>query len=428
MVLFASRFQWPSSTLEFASLGDGARDGTAEVVERGDLWILKSPGSFSGSTGQQSERTLTAIIGGVPTLVRGNVFVVDGDLGLRVDELRIGSVEEDASYTSVVACFEHLSSLCSYRHEDGAARDLRQSLLLPAIDGAAEMSAVFPSATGTITLVSAEPVPLEEFETQLAAFQDLLTFAADMPCGRLSLDVTDVSGQVIRIVGREKFAPFGSRGRAPVEHSLRLSGDWAQAVIDRWWAARTAWRPVTQIVAGLRYQPGYIEADVLLSAVAIEALATKQFEGWSKPILVASDTQPIVDALESLQAMNPAQREAVGRLKGELRRTTFRSKVQQLVDTIDREIWAQTRVSVEEWVDLFIRTRNGIAHGAAGLSGGADLWNETRLLRSTRDANWVVLTLLFLDHLGAPDSVIDRTAERLGARYGVRHRDTPIFT
>ena len=290
------------------------------------------------------------------------------------------------------------------------------------------MTAVFPSATDTITLVSAEPVPLEQFETQLAAFQDLLTFAADMPCGRLSLEATDVSGQVIRIVGREKFAPFGSRGQAPVEHSLRLSGDWTQTVVDRWWSARTEWRPVTQIVAGLRYQPGYVEADVLLSAVAIEVIATKQLEGWSQPALWASDAQPIVDALESLQAMNPAQREAIGRLKGELRRTTFRSKVQQLVDAVDREVWAQAQVSVGEWVDLFIRTRNGIAHGAAGLSGGADLWIEPRLLRSTRDANWVVLTLLLLRHLGAPDSVIGRTAERLGTRYGVRHRDTRIFT
>lgn len=359
-------------------------------------------------------------------MIHGSVFAIDGDLGLRVDELRIGSEEESPTYTAATARIEHLSSLCSYRCEDGAARSGHQPLILPAIDGARAMNAMLPSAIDTVTLSSSEPVPLEEFEIQLAALQDLLTFAADMPCGRLHLEVTNESGQVIQIVGRDRFAPFEHPVQQPVEHSLRLSGDWAQTAVDRWWAARTEWRPTTQIAAGLRYQPGYVEADVILSAAAIEALATRQF-AQPRPLVADVDARPILDALQSLQDMNPDQSAAIGRLKGELRRTTFRSKVEQLAATVDAETWVRSQVSIDEWTALFINTRNGIAHGSTGLSGGVDVWIGGPLLRSVRDANWIVLTLVVIKYLGAPASALDRAAERLGTRYGVRHVDTPIF-
>jgi hypothetical protein len=210
-----------------------------------------------------------------------------------------------------------------------------------------------------------------------------------------------------------------------VEHSLRLLGDWAQTAVDRWWAARTSWRPTTQVVAGLRYQPGYVEADVILSAAAIEALASQLAQ--SRPLLKASEARPILEALKALQDMNSAQSAAIGRMKGELQRTTFRSKVEQLVATVDAETWVRSRVSIEDWMGLFIKTRNGIAHGAPGLGGGADVWAEGALLRSVRDANWIVLTLAVIKHLGAPVSAVDRAAERLGTRYGVRYFGSSIF-
>jgi|GEM_PF-1546358 len=427
MPLYASTFQWPDPVISFVSLSSGARDGDAELVEKSDRWILKAPGHFSGSTGHSGQRILSTTLNGEPTLIRGSEFVIDGDLGLRVDELRVGSVEPDAEYVSATANFEHLASACTYRPEDGAARDADQALIFPALDGAPAMRAELPRRVTVITLSADTPMHLDAFETQLTTFQDLLTFAADQPCGRTSLSLTDRSGNDVRVFGRDKYQPFNRKTRKPVEFSLRLVSDQTQRVIDRWWKDHDELLPVTQIIAGMRYQPGYVEADAILSAVAIEALATAALS-TSRPPLSVEEAEPIIIALDSLSGMNHAQNDAIKRLKGELRRTTFRSKVKSLIEGVAPEQWRLSRVDVDEWIKLFIKARNGIAHAAPGLSGGANIWKESELLRSIRDANWTVVTLVLLTRLGVPDAAINRAAERLGTRYGVRHSGTSIFT
>lgn len=422
MAFFSENFQWPSTSVVFESIGDGARDGTAEVVERGGRWILKSPSSFSYATGQSGIRVLTASLDGTPTLIRGTVFAIDGDLGLRVDELRVGSALDDAQYTTVTATFEHLASVCSYRHEDGTARSPGQPLVFPAIDGASQMEATLRSGENSITLVAPEPVPLESFEAQLAVFQAMLTFAADLPCGQLTLVATDRSGQTVNIFGRDKYAPFERPTRKPVEYTLRFAGDWIQHTIERWWAAYSEWKPVLQILAGLRYQPGYVDADVILSSAAIESVATA-LQQHEAPRLSPNESKPILEALESLTGLDRAQKEAVAQLKGDLGRTTFRSKVEQLIRHVDDDVWQQARVSIEEWTKQFLKARNTIAHAVS-----SDIWEDGVLLRGIRDANWIVLTLVILKYLDVPDPAIGRAAERLGTRYGVRYRGVEIFT
>ncbi|SFH43170.1 hypothetical protein SAMN05216274_10568 [Cryobacterium levicorallinum] len=422
MALFSEHFQWPSTLVEFESIGGGARDGTAEVVERGGRWILKSPRSFSYATGQPGVRVLTASLDGTPTLIRGTVFGIDGDLGLRVDELRVGSTVDDAQYTTVTATFEHLASACSYRHEDGAARGPSQALLFPEVDGAPQMEVTLRGGENSITLVAPEPVPLEDFETQLAVFQTMLTFAADLPCGQLTLIATEASGQTVNVFGRDKYAPFERSTRAPVEYSLRFAGDWIQHTIERWWAAYSEWKPVLYILAGLRYQPGYVDADVILSSAAIESVATA-LQLHEAPRLSSDESRPILEALESLTGLDHAQKEAVAQLKGDLGRTTFRSKVEQLIRQVDDDVWQRARVSVKEWTKQFLKARNAIAHAAS-----SGIWEDGVLLRGIRDANWIVLTLVILTHVGIPDAAIDRAAERLGTRYGPRYRDIEIFT
>ncbi|TFD12610.1 hypothetical protein E3T26_10900 [Cryobacterium sp. TMT1-21] len=422
MALFSEHFQWPSTSVVFESIGGGARDGTAEVVERGGRWILKSPRSFSYATGQTGVRVLTASLDGTPTLIRGTVFGIDGDLGLRVDELRVGSALDNAQYTTVTATFEHLASACSYRHEDGAARSPSQALLFPEVDGAPQMEAKLRSGGSSITLVALEPVPLEEFETQLAVFQTMLTFAADLPCGQLTLVATEASGQTVSVFGRDKYAPFERTPRTPVEYSLRLAGDWIQHTIERWWAAYSEWKPVLQILAGLRYQPGYVDADVILSSAAIESVATA-LQQQEAPRLSPDESRPILEALESLTGLNHAQKDVVAQLKGDLGRTTFRSKVEQLIRQVDDDVWQRARLSIEEWTKQFLKARNTIAHAVS-----SGIWDDGVLLRGIRDANWIVLTLVILTHVGIPDAAIDRAAERLGARYSSRYRDLEIFT
>lgn len=424
MTFFASTYEWPTRSVEFTIVGDGGRDGSGDVVLHNDRFVLRAPGSFSYATGQSGTRTLRTIIDDRPALLRGEVFALDGELGLRLDELRVGSDDGLPTYTDVSAVFEHLESVCSYRHEDGAQRSVFDPINLPALDDAAPMSAILPSATDTVKIESASSVGLDEFESHLDALQDLLTFASDSPVGRLSLSATEASGRTVEILGRERFAPFERHSRQPIEHQLRLSGDWTQTVIDRWWAARDALRPIPQLLAGLRYQPGYIEADLILSAAAIEALATRTDVGEA-PRLSTDDAQPILDALDALTGLSQDQRAVISQMKGEATRTTLHSKTQLLLSGVNTVAVENSRVSVGAWLPKFKRTRNHIAHGNGGSS--SDVWTDGALLRAVRDANRVLLSLAFLTHLGVPDAALERAAERLGNRYAGRHRATGIF-
>ncbi|MFT4157336.1 MAG: hypothetical protein QM630_05320 [Microbacterium sp.] len=369
-------------------------------------------------------RTLRTIIGEQPALLRWTVFVIDGELGLRVDELRIGSDDDQPTYTEVSTVFEHLGSVCSWRHEDGAQRSPFDPISLPALDDATPMSALLSSATDAVKVVSTSPAILDEFESHLNALQDLLTFALDLPVGRLDLSATDLFGRTVEIYGRHRFAPFERASRRPIEHQLRLSGDWTQTVIDRWWAARATLRPIPQLLAALRYQPGYIEADVILSAAAIEALASRT-DIDEAPRLTNADAQPILDALNGLRGLNEDQRAVVSQIKGEITRTTLHSKTELLLNGVNTVALANTRVSIDDWLPKFKRTRNHIAHGNGGST--SDVWTDSALLRAVRDANRVLLSLAFLAHLGVPAAALQRAAERMGNRYAGRHRSTGIF-
>jgi hypothetical protein len=424
MTFFASTYEWPTRCIEFVAIGEGARDGAGDIVVRNDQFILKAAGCFTYATGQRAMRTLKTTIDGRPALLRGGVVVIDRELGLRLDELRIGSDEEEPTYIEAVAVFEHLSSVCSYRPEDGAKRSALDPINLPGLIDAAPMSAVLPSSTNTLRLIAASATVLDDFESHLETLQDLLTFALDMPVGRLSLSATDMAGRVVEIHGRERFAPFGRPPRQPVEHLLRLSGTYAQVMMDRWWDARETLRPIPQLLAGLRYQPGYVEADVILSAAAIEAFATRTDVG-EDPRLSNDEAQPILNALDGLVELNGNQKAIVSQMKHEVTRTTLHSKMELLLARVNPGAIANSRVSTADWLPKFKRTRNHIAHGNGG--SVSDVWTDKETLLAVRDANRLLLSLAFLTHLGVPEAALERAAERLGNRYGGQHRSTGIF-
>ncbi|THG34027.1 hypothetical protein E6C70_11445 [Glaciibacter flavus] len=106
-------------------------------------------------------------------------------------------------------------------------------------------------------------------------------------------------------------------------------------------------------------------------------------------------------------------------------RTTLHSKTERLLSGVHPVALAYTRVSIDNWLPKFKRTRNHIAHGNGGST--TDVWTDGALLRAVRDANRVLLSLALLTHLGVPDAALERTAERLGNRYSGRHRPTGIF-
>ncbi|WP_448389754.1 HEPN domain-containing protein [Microbacterium aurum] len=178
------------------------------------------------------------------------------------------------------------------------------------------------------------------------------------------------------------------------------------------------------MLAGLRYQPGYIEADVILSAAAIEALASRLDVGEA-PRLSPDDAQPILDALDALTGLNQDQRAVISQMMGEATRTTLHAKTELLLSGVNTVAVENSRVSVADWLPKFKRTRNHIAHGTGG--SASDVWTDTALLRAVRDANRVLLSLAFLTHLGVPDAALERAAERLGNRYSGRHRTAGIF-
>lgn len=423
MTLFSTTYEWPSSTFEFRSESEGAHDGTAEVVERLGRWVLKSPGNFSGATGQPGQRTISTDFNGACSFISGHVIGVDGDLGLMVDEVRVGGTAGlNARYISVTATFEHLADACVIRHEDGAARDSSVPLCFPAVGEAPSMEAMLRGHGSSITLTAPAPEPLEQFERHLEVFQAMLTFGADKPCGRLKLVAEEPGGEIVTIFGRDKYAPFGKRRQQPVEFTLRLGAAWVQEAIDQWWLVYEAWLPVLQIVSGLRYQPGYVDADVILSSAAIEAVSTRLLK-FEAPRLSPEESLPIIEALDSLNELSPQQREAVAQLKGDIGRTTFRSKVKQVLTTVSDEAWAASRVSTSAWLTQFMNARNKIAH-----AGESSIWENGPLLRSVRDANWIVLSLILLVYLRVPGAALDRAAERLGNRYASRHRESNIFS
>lgn len=426
MTFFASSYEWPTHSIEFTAVGDGARDGAGEIVEHNDRFVLRAPGCFSYATGHPVGRTLKTAIDGRPSLVRGSVFVLDGELGLLLDELRVGSDRVDAMYVEVAVEFEHLGSVCSYRLEDGAQRSPTVPLRLPTLEDEVPITATFPTHTDTVSMSATSAIALDDFESHLVAMQDLLTFAAGLPVGRRRLHAKEDSGAAVDIFGRERFAPFARATRRPIEHQLRLSADWAQTVIDRWWAGQVKLRPILQVLTGLRYQPGYVEADIIFSAVAIESLASRTDVG-ERPRLSAADAQPMLEALDSLTGLGPDQRQVVAAMKREATRTTLQSKVELLLDGVNDRAITNSRVSVDTWLPKFKKTRNDIAHGNGGEPQSREIWTNDSLLRAVRDANQVLLTLALLTHLGVPDAAIELAAERLGTRYSGRHRATGIF-
>ena len=114
-------------------------------------------------------------------------------------------------------------------------------------------------------------------------------------------------------------------------------------------------------------------------------------------------------------------------MKREATRTTLQSKVELLLDGVNDRALTNSRVSVDTWLPKFKKTRNDIAHGNGGEPQSREIWTNDSLLRAVRDANQVLLTLALLTHLGVPDAAIELAAERMGTRYGGRHRATGIF-
>jgi len=436
MALYSSSFSWGRDSIEFAAVDGDVHSGTAEIVERQNAWILKSPGSFPFSNRGPQRRALSIEINGDQAILIGNIYIIDGDAGLCVDEIRIGTTEVEQDFVSVMATFEWLRPLCENRRTDGPARKLSDSLRLPRLDSAPEMTAYLHPDKEQVRIESSVPTKLEDFDKHVSAFQDLITFASDRPRSRVKYEATDQRGNTVVIIGRDKYSPFGNYRRQSAECSLRLGSTHLQAIVDRWWEARETLRPVTQIAVALKYQPGFVESDIILTAASIEhfanAVGTK-----TRPVLDKPARKPITDALKQLKAdlqqrggeplTTQRQIEVIDGFMTHMGHKGLREKTKSLVASLPGRTIEKSRIDVDAWETYFMDTRNGIAHGGNKLEGKRDLWLETNLMRVVRDANYVILTLLLLNHLGIPVESIELAASRLGIRYGKRDSEAEIF-
>lgn len=387
-MLFSAGIELPMG-LDFTVVGVDAGSGSGQLIADGDRVILATDYRFSYATGSSPARTLQGQIDGTPVALIGGFWEASAGTGLLVSELRIGSNDLRPRYTSVRAQFEHGTAATAYRPEDGAARSPGNALALPALDTAQAMSLRFPDATGSATIQSDTPAVLEEFDIHLAALQDLLTIAEDTPIGRLRLEATDTAGVTVEIYGHDRFRAFGKPTRQPIEFLLRLGAEYAADVVDGWWRARADFRPVPQILAGILYQPGYIESTI----IALAAIAQRT----ARTLLGVPDSR------------------------------TYRQGLQAIIADLGPDLVAATKVDPAEWEDHLAWARNDIAHEGAPNSAAGVRYVTEEESRAVRDSTGVLLSLTIAKSLGVPSAVLDRAAERFAVRYSIRHWNTTIF-
>ncbi|MFJ2553403.1 hypothetical protein [Microbacterium sp. NPDC087591] len=422
-----SALEMPAA-VEFAIIGKDATTGVGTLVEADDHAYLTTNATFSATTGASSRRVLQARIGDVPALVVGHVVVKDRELTLRVTEIRMGSDDVQPTYSSVHALFEHATGAAGYRHEDGGGRFPSAPLLAPALGTARAMEFTYTDAQGRIKLTSTEPAPLDEFEEHLAAFQDLLTFAADSPSGRLTLTATEPTGVIVTVLGRTRFAPFNRNPRKPIEYVVRLGNEHAQSVINAWWAARSSLRPVPQVLSGIRYQSGYVESDLIALAAALEKYVKTRFPLPAVRRLTDTQLQPLKTALDQLSGLDEDQMAAVRRFTSNRPvERTYREHLEVFVADLGAELMAASKINVAEWINHLLWARNDIAHEGAPNDQRGDQYVTDPESRAVRDATWVMLSLGFTKQAHLPEPALQRAAERLGVRYGSRHTGSTIF-
>ncbi|RWR22875.1 hypothetical protein D8Y23_01445 [Microbacterium enclense] len=426
MSLFAGGINWPED-LQLVLVGkdEGARSG--KIREASGKYVVDVERGLSfqqGWRGIDNSRVATTVIGGQPAIMRG----YSGGAAFHLSEVRIGSDALTQEYVAIRAEFELLPSLSTIRHEDGAARSASAEIVLPPLESARTM-ALLLDARGVAEIRSPNPAPMEEYGSHLAALQDLIVFAADQPAERVSLTGVLADGTEVAVHGWTRYPAFESRGRQPVEYLLRFGAAYFATVVEAWWKMRVDFRPVPQILAAVRYEPGFVESDVIALAAALERFTKQKFPPpMSPPRLDAQEFAVIEDTLQALlPTLSGAQRAFVNGIRNDARRTRYEEYVGALIESLQPEHLAHTKINLANWTAALHSARNDIAHEGAPNPANPVLFVDAQESRALRDATRVILTLATLAHLGVPDPVLSRASERLGVRYGVRHVDSAIY-
>jgi len=282
---------------------------------------------------------------------------------------------------------------------------------------------------GVAEFFSDSPVPIEEYVNHVAALQDLIVFSADRPAALLSLTGVMDSGVEVGIHGWSRFAPFRSKARRDYEYLTRFRAEYIDDAIATWWQMRDAFRPITQILASLIYEPWFVESSIGAASAALERLAKIQFPPpVSAPRLTSQEFEVIEETLDALQpALNGKQRAFVNDIRNDSRRTRYEEYVEAAIASLPAEVLVKTQINLANWRVALFAARNDIAHEGAPNPVNAVLFVNESESRALRDATRVILTLLTLAHLSIPAAVLVNAADRLGVRYRVRHVDSYTY-
>lgn len=411
--------------LEFVGKDEGTQTGKVRKINQRYYVDLDQGFSYlQGGEGNNNVRVAKTYIDGRPTIVRG----YSGGDTFQPTEIRIGSHLFNQEYTSVRAEFELFQSLSTLRYEDGSVRDSATAIIVPETGSARSMQLLLGD-DGSAEFCCATPAPIEEYVQHIAALQDMIVFCADRPAACLKLIGLMESGEKIEIHGWSRYDSFGSKSRNNIEYLMRFQAAYINDVVNIWWRLRDEFRPVTQILAGLIYNPGFVESSIIAVAAALEHFTKMKFPPpLSKPRLLPEEFQIIDETLTGLKPeLNNRQIAFINDIRNDSKRTRYEEYVEAILKSFSSEVLQKTKINLDNWMDALFAARNDIAHEGAPNPNNSKLFVNDLEARALRDATRVIMSLAVLSHLEVPDEVLSRAADRLGNRYYVRHTATKIY-
>lgn len=181
------------------------------------------------------------------------------------------------------------------------------------------------------------------------------------------------------------------------------------------------------MLVGLIYDPGFVEADVILSSAILERFGKLKFPPSTSPRLTPAQFAPVEQALSALVGLDGPTRSFVNEIKNAAPRPRFKEYAERVVGLMPDTARNQAKINLNTSRDRLFHSRNDIAHeGASNDQSGSRYVTEVDL-RAVRDANRVILSLALLAELRVPEAALNRAAERLGIRYAGRHPSSGVF-
>jgi hypothetical protein len=171
---------------------EGGEDSQGQIEHREGRFFMslntQVPSVSAAGSRQAAPRTFSLTVPGldVPACAIGVPSTLSTTLEVLVDRLIVGSSSPVLEAACVIPEIELSNVVMDYRSEDGAQRDPRISIRLPALTGAVPMALQY--AQERVTFVAERMRPLVEFERHVDALRRLLVFSTLRPVETRHID------------------------------------------------------------------------------------------------------------------------------------------------------------------------------------------------------------------------------------------------